>query len=324
MSSTGVQHYVWSHYLEAWQDADGLVHCSRNGGAPFATNPRNIMAEREFYKLARITVADAKFLKKFVRSTASESLRQSHEYLIDVFAFASTANELIQNVDTATIEEKRLAQDVIVKMEDELHGQIEQQALPVLNALQLKRVDFLRKDSSAIAFFRYIAHQYFRTKRSRAEVSKELARIGPDGSLSRLSNVVCHIGAENLGASLYVDRNDFDIVFLSDEEDVGFITGDQPIVNLLGTGDARETTELVLYYPLTPKLACLVIPKEHGLCSQNVGAEAVEALNDYIVAESGSVLIANSDAYLERVVRKNWSTRPGVRNILDSLDKASR
>ena len=322
--TTRIQHYVWRHYLEAWQDEDGLVHCARNGIILPATKPKNIMAERDFYKLSRITKGDADFLKTFIGSTGTVELREVHRYFINALAHISTASELIQRSERASAEEKRYAQGVVIEIEEKLHAQIEQDALPILTELRNKRSGFISTDDSAIAFFHFISHQYFRTKRIREAIREELSQIGPNHEFARLANIVCHIGAVNVGGSLFVDRNEFDIVFLDDRDDVGFITGDQPVVNVLGTGDSRETTELALFYPLSPDLSCLVVPREYEVHSTDIPSTVVEELNDLVAWESRNSLVAKSNQRLQYVVNKSSSERPSGRMILESLVKASR
>ena len=120
--TTRIQHYVWRHYLEAWQDQDGLVHCARNGEILPSTKPRNIMAERDFYKLPRITKVDADFLQALLGSTKSVELREVHRYLIKALAHISTASELIQRSERASAEEKRYAQGVVIEIEESYRG----------------------------------------------------------------------------------------------------------------------------------------------------------------------------------------------------------
>ena len=323
MTTPGIQHYVWRHHLEAWGNDDGLVHCSRKGARPFATNPRNLMAEHNFYEVPHITRADANILKGFAESTGTEELRQLHRGLIDAFEGVTNANELIQRSNISTSQEKTAARNVVIELEDMLHGEIERNAHPLLAALREKRAEFIRVDKKAINFFRFIAHQYFRTKRIRSAIMEELSRIDTDQDLSKLANLVCHMAAENVGCSLFMDRNEFDLVFLTAADDVGFITGDQPIVNLMGTGDSQETTELILYYPLKPDLACLVVPKEYNLHCVQISGEAVEALNDVVAWESRNFLVATSKEILEHAIDRQSSTRPSGFDILNSLVEAN-
>ena len=322
--TTRIQHYVWRHYLEAWQDEDGLVRCARNGEILPFTKPRNIMAERDFYKLPRITKADAEFLQAFVGSTKSMELKEAHRYLIYALAHISNFSELIQRSERASSEEKRYAQGVVIEIEEKLQGQIEQDALPILDELKNKRSAFISTDETAITFFHFIAHQYFRTKRIRTAIGEELSQIGPNHDFAGLANIVCHIAAVNVGSNLFVDRNEFDIVFLDDGDEHGFITGDQPVVNLLGTGDSRETTELALFYPLSPDLSCLVVPREYQVHSANIAGTVVDELNDLVAWESRNFLVGKSNERLQYIFNKASSTRPSGHKILASLVKAGR
>ena len=170
------------------------------------------------------------------------------------------SNDLIQNNDRTSLDEKCFAQRLVIEMEEQLQGQIEQDALPIIEELRHRRSEFVNVDRTAIQFFHFLAHQYFRTKHIREAIGEELAQVSSDHDIARLTNLVCHICAINVGGSLFVDRNQFDIVFLDAGDDRGFITGDQPVVNLLGTGDGSETTELALYYPLSPSLSCFDLP----------------------------------------------------------------
>ena len=107
-----------------------------------------------------------------------------------------------------------------------------------------------------ISFFQFLAHQYFRTRRVREMHGKILATLSPDYDFSRLRHVLGYCFAENFGSSLFVDRKRLHIVFLRNQSD-GFITGDQPIVNL-AFKESMKYDDVILYYPLLPSLAVLV------------------------------------------------------------------
>ena len=286
------------------------------------TNPTNLMAERDFYKLSRMTKADVVFLEAYIQTTG-EPLRESHRNLVAYFAHIANAIDLIQNIESTSTDEKRYAQTVGIELEERLQGQIEQDALPILEALRQKRGEFVKVDKSAAAFFRFLAHQYFRTKHLREALRDELAHFSPNHDFSQLTNIICHISAENVGASLFRDRNEFDIAFFDDIDEVGFITGDQPVVNLMGTGDGRETTELALYYPLSPCVSCLVVPKEFRQHSVSIPGEIVYKLNDLIAWESSNFWVANSDGVLQQIVLNPPVARPESGQVLDLLLKES-
>ena len=313
------QHTVWRHYLEAWQDQRGFVHFSRNGEILPPSNPVNVMVARHTYKLPVITQNDVRFLELFIEQTGHAALRNSHRKLVATWARISQENELIQNNGQATDEDRRFIEGLAIDAEEMLQSKTEECALPILAALREKRTDFLNSYEESMMFFHFIAHQYFRTEPGREAVGEALLENFPDQDFDKLRNMISYIGAENVGGSLFVDRKDFRIVFAENECDLGFITGDQPVVNLLGAGDGSETKELAFYYPLSPQLACVLAPKTYRLRSGSISFEVVRELNALIAWKAKQFLVANSDADLGNLPSLTTSLRPSTGRILDAL-----
>ena len=311
------QHFVWRHYLEGWKQENGLVNCLRNGKL-FASNPRNVMAERDFYKLSRVTRSDVNFFLIWLQSN-NQHLKKVNLSLFISLARLANANELIQNQKSASSAEKSYAQTVVIETEEKLHGEIERRALPLLRELRQKRTEFLDNTESAIIFFNFIAHQYFRIKRIRESIGKVLSLGIPEQDFGRLRNLLCYCFATDLGASLFVDRNRFEIIFLKNMDGPSFITGDQPVVNFMGTGDDSPQKELALYYPLSPDLSILLSPREYKLRSMNVTSEIVNELNEFIAWKSSQLLVAASSDVLQKFVNNSPSGRPLTCRILAHL-----
>ena len=209
----------------------------------------------------------------------------------------------------------------MIESEEKLQGGIEQEALPLLKKLRLKQTDFLQSDTAAIKFFHFISHQYFRTKQVRDNTGEALSEIFPNHDFARLTNIVCHMAATNVGGTLFRDRKEFDIVFLGVKDDIGFVTGDQPMVNLLGTDDGSDPEEIIFYYPLSPSLSCLVSPKEYRLVTADIPSEIADELNGLIAWHSSHFLVANSDRTLRHVVNRLSAPKLPACHILDSLSK---
>ena len=291
------QHYVWRYYLEAWQQENGSVNCLR-ADKIFATNPSNVMVERDFYKLSRITRADVEFIEAFVRRVPSSALRALHRNLIKKLVWIAHANDWIQKHEGIPVAEKSAAQAVVIEAEELLHGGIENEALPLLEELRQKRTGFLCNQETAITFFHFIAHQYFRTKRIRESIGKALSNPDPKQDRSHLKNLMAYFGATNVGASLFRDRDKFEIVFVENKTDRGFIAGDQPIVNLLATQDDVPPEELAFYYPLAPDLAIIVSREDYKL--RALDPKTFEQLNDFVAWNSQHFLISDSVTILEK------------------------
>ena len=142
-------------------------------------------------------------------------------------------------------------------------------------------------------FFRFVSHQYLRTRALRERIGEELrdSLLGRD--FGHLKHLVCHCVAENLGASLFVARSEFEILFLRSGSNYEFITGDQPIVNLFRAhGEDSPPTELALYYPLEPHLSMVLLPKVCGLSSVKVPPTIVDELNNLIAQKAREFLVA--------------------------------
>ena len=240
------------------------------------------------------------FLDTMFRRT-NPDLRKAHRNLIELFGYFANANDAIQASGKATEEEKKYSNDLMIEAEEKLQTGVEQQALPILEQLCKEQTDFRSDYDLTMAFFRFISHQYLRTKALRELAGEELkdSLLGRD--FGHLKHLVCHCAAENFGMSLFVDRDKFEILFLRSPSNCEFITGDQPIVNLFRAHDEETPpTELALYYPLKPHLSMILVPKEWGLRSVKVPPIIVDGLNNLIAHKSGEFLVAKEMESLQR------------------------
>ena len=306
------QHYVWRHYIEMWLGKDGLASCLRDQKI-FQTNPINIMVERDFYKLQKLTREDIFILQEFVKKTTSPHLRNAHKALIAKFAFIAEANERLQVDPKVSSADREMVRGLAIEAEERLHCGVEESAQPILNALRNKDGNVIYSDDSAFSFFNFISQQFFRTKSKHDVVVESFEGLLPAENAQRIQNLICHCVATNIGGSLYCDRHGFEIIFLDCPAGSEFITGGQPVVNVLGNKDGRPPEELAFYYPLSPNLAMILAPKSLELRAvfTKFDIEATNEINDLIAWESGQFLIARSSDQLTRYKLKS-STQPPV------------
>ena len=298
--TTRRQHYVWRHYLAEWQNDSPQVSVLMNERL-FRSNPSNIMVERDFYSLQLKAPNDGKYLRMFLMSSRTPpDLRRSHDRFIAICEKCSYANALIQSNPSIPATEKKIAQDIAIEFEEKLHCQIERDATPILQSLRTQDRRVINSEETAMPFFNFIAHQYLRTKVLRDSIQNGLSEFIPQDVAQRIRNVYCHCIASNLGASLYRDRSTFELIFVHASSPTEFITGDQPIVNILGTFDERETHELALYYPLSPTLGTILAPKSLNMAANVLRSSNVTTawLNDLIARVSKRYLVASSDETL--------------------------
>ena len=300
-STTRRQHHVWKHYLEGWCRGDGKLFCLRDGSL-FRTSPLNIMVERDFYRLMSFTKQDIVFFNYWLTEVCPPAMQATNRSTFSMFLKVANGNHIVQRSKRVSESEKGYVFSLAVQLEEMLHIDIENRAVPLMRELRQERLDFLSDDVSTVSFFQFLAHQHFRTKRIRESVGQVLASLSPGFDFRRLRHVFCYCFANNFGGSLYVDRNRLQIVFLRNQSD-GFITGDQPIVNLAHS-DNMAHDDVVMYYPLSPGLALMVGFGDSRERSIKVSKEVVQRLNETVAFFSMQFLVADSEEILRRFCRR--------------------
>ena len=191
------QHYVWRHYLETWQGEDGLVSCLRDQKI-FRSNLSKTMAERDFYKLQKLTRADIFILQKLlIEKAASPHLRELHKTLIEKFAYIAEANERLKFDPNASGTEREMVRKLTIEAEEKLHCGVEESAQSILEALRNKDGNVIYPDDTAIPFFGFISHQFFRTKRKRDAIVATAKGILPAENIQRIRNLLGYCYATN-------------------------------------------------------------------------------------------------------------------------------
>ena len=177
-----------------------------------------------------------------------------------------------------------------------MHSGVENSAQSILEVLRNKDDKIIYSDNNAIEFFDFISQQYFRTKKMRDGIVEDLQSILPAENLQRIRNVICHCLAINVGGSLYVERRGWEIIFLDCPAGSEFITGDQPLINILGTKNGTPPTKLAFYYPLYPSLAMILAPKSLELRAvlTELDIGSTNERNDLMASESEQFIVAKS------------------------------
>ena len=312
------QHYVWRYHLTAWQHDDGLVNCLLRGKL-LRTNPRNILAQRDFYKLTSITRGDIAFFRAWLDRLESREMAELHQHTFETMVLGTTMNDIIQRSSDVPDDAKLLAQSAVIEAHERIHGMIEKKVLPTIRQLRNGCIDGLSTDETTIGFYRFVGHQYCRTKSVRDAISDVLAQPNPFGDFSRLAHILCLCIAENIAVWLFAARSDIDVCMLENDHDIEFITGDQTIVNLLGGDGLRPPGELLLYYPLSPRRAIVLARKRHELRGRHVSRSTVEMLNDFIRWKSRTCLVATSRDVLQGFLDRPRERRPSGGQVLSEL-----
>jgi hypothetical protein len=187
--------------------------------------------------------------------------------------------------------------------EEELVSSVENLGLPWLTALREGDCSFLN-DPNCDLFFYFIAMQYLRTKAIAQSIVQSVRGSHVERfaeQLERTWPLMRQIHSVDVAANLFRTRSSYDLVFLDNESDIDFITGDQPIVNIHAIRRNEIPDKFELYYPLTPRRAMLwskTFSGQHGLRIR-VGDAIVQHHNKMMAAAAHEMIFGTSKASVE-------------------------
>lgn len=299
------QHYVWQKYLEPWAKNDKIV-CLRNNKNIIKTNLRNIASERYFYKINNLTYNDCQLIRKIFINNRPEFMK----YLLDGWVKPVETVLMLynQNVKSKGIRgsienDKELGLKNIL---EDLHMHIEGDAISALSKVQLGDVSFFTDSNDEnemdVDFILYLSFQYFRTKKIKQSVKESLGEhISLFTDFDDAFNLIAPIISTVFGYSIYnrIKNKEFYCYAIKNTTETAFITGDQPVINTKANFSG-ETSELELYYPLSPSIA-LLVTKEKNL-NIECSIEKIKEYNDMIERQSLALIFANDESDLQKYI----------------------
>lgn len=180
---------------------------------------------------------------------------------------------------------------------EHLHSQVEASFIPSLKCALDGDISFY-DDERCIAFLDYLTKQHMRTRGIKERVAASSKPVG-DADMRRAWSMLSFMFAQNIGGNLYHERKRRRLMLLRNATDIPFITGDQPVINLLAM--LPQTTRLTIFYPLSPKLA-LWLGEVDEACpfpEEGLTRDNVVWLNQKVVEASFQQIFANGRTVLE-------------------------
>ena len=298
---TRKQHYVNRFYLEPWAKDGTLVSMIRGKIVPNALV--NVANERDFYEVTELSPEDIFFLRYVVIAPAPEAVKPIFEDWLNSYIFVGEAHKrLIEHPNLAEKEQKVL-KDTKLEFDEKYHAAIEGDLHTPLRQMREGRTAFLEDAELAGMFFRSLALQYLRTKRMRTAMTARMGNPIPGASMDRIWRPMIHMHAINVGASLFRERSDLRLILLDSPPDARFITGDQPVLNLVDELDDKGIPlGFELYYPVSPTKAMILVNRASPRMSVN-RIPSIEEMNGYnrrIVETHYEQLYADLPTRLER------------------------
>ncbi|WP_080426332.1 DUF4238 domain-containing protein [Burkholderia ubonensis] len=289
-----LHHHVWQHYLKSWL-VSGAITCLA-ADSIFRTGTVRVAVDRDFYTLKALSDRDLQFARALISGVKNEDARQSQLRFLERIAAPSKLKGISPDIDS---EIDTFHSNVL----EEWHTAIEHSFIPLLKRALVRDIDFYRHDQDCIPFLHYLCTQNMRTKGVRDRVLALNSKSGvPD--ISRIWPILAITFAENVGATLYVERRRRKLVLIQNTTDVPFITGDQPVANLLAISDGPPE-RLAFYYPISPELALVLneVDDDLPLASETLTTEQVRGLNAKLASGCHAQLFGTSEEALRSAKR---------------------
>jgi hypothetical protein len=301
--TTRRQHYVWRHYLRPWAQ-DEKIWCWRLGKV-FNSNLMGVGQKRDFYKLEELTDSDIELIKKVaIEKTKNQLLREANEGWITTFQQVFRIKKFFESFGLRNPEADKMFKELVIEMEEKLHGQIEGDAIPYLEKILSDDLTLFSNEEEYSGFCHFLATQYLRTSKIQENVSDNCEGMAP-GFTKRAMGVLRHIYSTNIAWSTFADRQVFKPCLLVNKSKVRFIAGDQPVINThaADVGYLEAVSEVEFYYPFSPDRAVIISKKEmYGGGSVEVSSEQVDAFNALIAKSAHEQIYAEQESDLSPYV----------------------
>jgi hypothetical protein len=193
-------HHVWQRYLKSWTTKD-TIWCLQDGRI-FSTGTPSIAVEKDFYKLQKLTREDVTLIKMLFDKGHPLSKRNHASLLNDLMLPFQIAEQLKHPRDRAKFDE--ILDNYASNVLEDYHAGIEASFISSLESALTGDLSFY-DDERCIPFLHYLCTQYMRTKGIK-ERTIALCNADRSADLSRVWNVLIHMSAANIGASLFLER----------------------------------------------------------------------------------------------------------------------
>jgi hypothetical protein len=285
------QHHVWQHYLKSWITA-GRLFCLQQGRV-FPTGTTTIAVEKHFYRLPELVAQDYRLIDLIVLRGAGVTKKLHENFLGAILGPIRYFEKYRQTAHDKEAVEKVLSFLRTNSLEN-YHNHIENEFLPLLDRVLADDISFFHGGpEDCLPFFMFMCVQMMRTKGVKVRVVEILrAKNGLDAS--RIWDLLAVMLATNSCGHLYRERHKRQLALVHNETGKEFITGDQPVINLLNHHKPDE--QLSMYYPVSPALA-LVLSEVNQVplfSTETLTVEHVAELNRRVFEASHAQVFARS------------------------------
>lgn len=307
------QHYVWQKYLEPWADRGNIWTYFKTSKNIVKPNLTGIAQERYFYKLVDFTEDEEIFLRLFIENLSNPLVK---DFSLDFLAMFTSASKLKksleqikdQTVDKAVLEEQ--IRKIEINLMEDSHCKFEEMGAKLINYRSLDDLKTILQDNYHHDSLMFLCFQYFRTRKMKSSVVNKFRGTKYENIIDKSWNILSHTFALNVTNHMVLNEG-IRYVFIENSTSENFLTGDQPVFNLLGDkmDEKGNVLNFELYYPLTPKHALNIHfrPDENEKFEiKYADKELINLLNRKVIEHSDFYVFSDTKEQLEKLKSNNW------------------
>jgi len=300
-------HYVWAHYLARWSDDGKNVWHTTPTGKTILDSVKAFAKEDYFYESKELTPNHIHIIK-YLSSLSPKNIQELHEAFLSDFLIVQKLGAVYRARGLRDHEADQALHALRCNMMENLHSSHEKEARTVVDVLVSGEISILAKSDNLIKFVAFFGHQVSRTKSFKEAFSStfpEASKMGSDAiQIHKLIQdcwwFVSYMFGVNIGWNLYASRSSDSHCLLINDTKTGFITSDQPVINVhpnLEEGEvvppADDTCDF--FFPLSPTAAYMINKSKTFSQGTTLISETVAKQMNEKVAKAARTHIVGAD-----------------------------
>lgn len=310
------QHYIWMYYLKPWTNSNHIWTFFKSSDKIEQPNLMKVAQEKYFYQLEDFTEEEEAFLSKFIDYFSHNAVKDLNKSFLAYFTFPSKLKRLLDQNNNPSINKSWISEkirEIKINFMEDAHCLIEESGKKLIQHRSLDDLKTILDDDNIFDGIMFLIFQYMRTKNMKNAAFKIFKGDKNEHIIKKSWNIISFTFAMNLSKRISLDER-IKFIFIENKTENHFITGDQPVFNLLGDilNDKGEVNELELYYPLTPKCAINIHFRSDQIEqfeSKFAEKEQVDYLNKKVFENSDYYIFADTKKQLEEIKNNSMDSQ---------------
>lgn len=302
-------HYIWAHYLKGWSKNNvDIFRRTRKGISSYPV--KGLACEVDFYKISELNSADILFIQRWISKACAE-LQEVHKVFLADMLRLSHSIRALDGHGNARKRELLLSNTL-----ENIHTTIEGDVKQVLDALRAGKLSMLNVAANRYNLHSYIGHQFSRTRFFRETFVEAMRLSGEEHYELANKNwwFLSVIFGVNVGYNIDLSYNHKNVVWLTNNTEVPFLTSDNPIINVHPSVVDCPPSELPpedidFYFPISPTMAYMI--NESGAYGRGVveaDIRLAELLNRNVLLRSDKTVFGDTAEIIKNTKKPRQKT----------------